>query len=151
MSNYYFLATLLPELQVGLPPQLSLSDIEPLLIENLSSSDYATLKRLRHLYDIENLRTLWLGGHFLPTGNYTKEELLEAIETRENLPRYILEFLDTYPDTPSRITHFAALLAAYYREEAANTSRFAKWYLTFERHLRLVGVGFRAKQLGKDL
>jgi hypothetical protein len=47
--------------------------------------------------------------------------------------------------------HFPKLLAAYFRDESHESKGLLKQYLAFERELRLVMVGFRAKRLGRDI
>jgi len=151
MNNYYFVAASLPRLQIGLHPEIGFQEFETLLSVNLAPQDYAKTHVIRLYYDIQNIRSLWKGEELDPFGNLAKEELEEALVVREGLPGYVYDFLDSYEGTKSCLHHFPSLVTAYFREELEHASGFLKTYLQFERALRLVLVGFRAKQLGRDL
>lgn len=151
MSNYYFLGTLLPDLRIGMPPEISLDELELLMKDNLSVADYEKTRTLRNLYDISNLRAYWKGYPLDPTGNFTESELEEALITRTMLPDYVFKFIDKYPTNEERVYHYPELLSNFYRDAIKNATGFMKYYLTMEKELRLISVAFRAKKLGRDI
>lgn len=150
-TNYYFLASLLPELQIGHPPDLSFSAFDQLMKNNLTKSDYKLAVAFLRYYDIQNIRSFWLGEELDPRGFYNEVDLEESLVTRLGLPEYVYSFLEKYDAKESRLKHFPALMTAYFTEESEASEGFLKKYLIFERELRIVLAGFRAKQLGRDV
>lgn len=151
MKNYYFVATALPPLQFGMPPEMSFQELDELLKLNLTPSDYALFIAMRRYYDILNIRAFWKGEELDPYGNLNESDLEESLLSREGLPEYVYEFLDSHEAKEQRLRYFPALIAAYFREEIAKSKGFLFDYLTFERAWRLVLTGARAKRLGKDI
>jgi len=151
MANYYFLATLLPRLQIGEPPEISFDEFDQLLSDNLSASDYAKTSTIRNFYDIYNLRSYWKGEPLDHAGNFNSSELEEAMVTRTMLPPYVFQFLDKYESKEERLRHFPELLSTFYKIEVSRSTGFLKAYLMLERELRLVLVAFRTKKLDRDL
>lgn len=151
MRQYYFLATALPDLQLGNPPEISFSDFDNLITENLSSSDFAKTVIIRRFYDIQNLRSFWKDEELDFRGNLNSKDLEEAILSHQGLPDYVFDYLDVYDSKEKRLEHFPELVSAYFKNEATHAHGFLKKYLTFEHDWRLVFAGLRAKQLGRDI
>lgn len=151
MIQYIFLATSLPALQIGAPPEINWEEFENLLKNNLLPGDYAQTVVLRRYYDILNMRSFWRGEPIDPHGNLDENDLEEKLIDREGFPKYISEYLDKYESKDDRIYHFPELMSAYFREEVRHASSFLQEYLDFERKLRLVMVAFRAQQLKRDV
>lgn len=151
MTQYYFLASSLPPLHFGAPPEISFEQLTTLLKENLSAGDLQQARILRGYYDILNIRAYWKGEPLDPHGNLNEVQLDEALIDQQGTPAYLNRFLEEYEDTPERIRHFPRLLAAYFRVEERRSSGFLHRFLKMERELRLILVGFRAKKLGRDL
>lgn len=156
MSEYYFLPSLLPELQLGHRPALGYDELSELLQSNLSKSDLERTRRLRALIDLENLRSYWSGETHDRRGNYTRDELIEALESRalpggRELPDYLLDYLSRYPTDKERLDHFFFLISEFLKLQMEDAEGFLCRYFTFEKEMRLVLVGFRAKQQGRDL
>lgn len=151
MRQYYFLATALPDLQLGTPPEISFDDFNNLITENLSLGDFAKTVVIRRFYDILNLRSFWKGEELDARGNLDPKELEEAMLSRQDLPDYVFEFLEAYDSIESRLNHFPELVSAYFRNEAKNAHGFLEKYLTFEHDWRLVFTGLRAKLLDRDV
>lgn len=151
MSNYYFLASLLAELTVGSPPELSFHELDKLIDGNLTAKDKQKVRVVRRAYDIINVRAMWTDAPLSPYGNYALSDLDEALLTQSGLPGYVYDFFDRYDDTAKRLKNYPGLLAAYFSEEIPNASGFLREYLTFEREWRLVAAAYRAKVIGRDL
>lgn len=151
MPNYYFVGSLLPELSIGHPVEITFKQFTRLLKLNLSDRDYAKTHVLRRFWDIENLRSYWKKEPIDPRGNLDEKELEDALLETEELPGYMQEYLDKYESVDQRLKYFPELMSAYYREEIKKADGFLKELLEFQRELRLVLVAFRAKKLGRDL
>lgn len=151
MSNYYFLATSLPELKLGNPPEISFDELLFLYRQNLSSENFESVQSVRLIFDIENIRAFWLKEPLDPRGRFDENELEEALLTGIGFPGYINDFLAKHDELSDRLRNFSSLIAQYYRNEIGRSDGFLKQYLIFERGLRLVLVAFRAKKLGRDI
>jgi hypothetical protein len=156
MSNYYFLGTLLPELQIDQPPEISFREFEQLLKDNLSAADFAKIRAIRNYYDILNLSSYWKKEELEPLGNLDEAGLEEAFVTRTMLPPYVFQYVDKYDTNESRLQHFGELLAEFFKREAqggqpVGGSAFLDFYFNLERERRLVLLVLRAKKLGRDL
>ncbi|ADI37972.1 uncharacterized protein CT_309 [Waddlia chondrophila 2032/99] len=149
--DYYFLASALPELQIGYPPDIHFKALDALMKINLTKEDYQKAAVLRRYYDIQNIRAFWLGEEIDRRGIFNEVDLEESLVTRLGLPEYVYAFLEKYDNKESRLKHFPELVAAYFKEEGASAEGFLKEYLAFEREMRIVLIGFRAKKMGKDL
>lgn len=151
MKNYYYLATALPDLEVGTQPEIEFPEFDWMLKQNLTRSDLVKTKVWQRYYDIQNIRYLWQGAELDPRGSLDENQLEEALIFREGLPRYVYDFMDRYETSKERLDHFPALVGMYFSGEIAQAQGFLKEYLTFEREWRLVLTGFRAKKLGRDI
>lgn len=149
--NYYYLASALPELQIGYPPDINFKAMDALMRDNLTKEDYRSVAVLRLYYDIQNMRAFWMGEEIDSRGMYNEVDLEESLVTRLGLPEYVYAFLEKYDSKESRLKHFPALVTAYFTEESLNAEGFLREYLTFERELRIVMLGFRAKKMGRDV
>ncbi len=151
MRNYYFVGVLLPDLQIGIPPEITFENLIVLLRDNLLHKDYALTHIVRRYYDLENFRSFWKEEHLDPYGNLDVGRLEEALLNPELFPNYVQAFLEKYETKADRLRFFPELIAAYFREEAALSKGFLKEHLIFERKFRLVQTAFRAKYLKRDL
>ncbi len=151
MKEYYFLSALLPPLKMGSIPGLGFTELVSLLEQNLQESDYKQIEVIRLYTDILNLRNYWRGGALDVRGNLDEYWMVEGLATRSLFPEYVFTFTEKYETTAARLAHFSELLVSYYREEIAQAKGFLQSYLSFERDLCLVCLGFRAKKLQRDL
>lgn len=152
MTNYYFLASILPELQIGVPPEMKFQELQNLIKVNVTQSgDRQKVAGFRLYYDIQNIRALWREEPPSHRGNYDENELEEQLLTRSGLPGYIFDYMEVHEGTADRLRHFSFLLSSYFNEQIALSDGFLKKYYIFERDLRLVLLGLRAKRLGRDL
>lgn len=151
MTKYYFVGTALPSLSFDTPLEMSFDELNSLLLDNLTVEDYEKTLIIRRLFDILNLRALWLKQDFDARGELTPSEMEEALISGMGLPSYVYEFMDRYPKQEDRIHHFSFLLANFFRHAESLKDPFLRRYLNFERELRLLLTAFRAKKLGRDL
>lgn len=150
-QNYYFLAASLPELAIGYPADITFGELDFKLKTFLSPEDYHKTVVLRRYLDLENIRAFWAKEPLDPRGNYDVNELEDALLTHFGLPEYVYAYLDQYEHKEERLRHFSALMGAYFNHEIAQADGFLKEFLIFEREMRLVFTGFRAKKQGRDL
>ena len=146
--NYYFLTAALPPLVLGEAPPISFRECREMLEENLPEEDQAKVKQLFFSVDLRNIRALWLNEPFDERGNFGTKELEEELLVQDQLPLYVVDFLDRYPLPEERLRYFAALYALYYSESVVQLTGFLRSYCEFEREMRLVLTGLRAKRTG---
>lgn len=152
MANYYYVGTAIPSLSFDSRPEISLTEFDFLLRDNLTKTDFLKTHVIRNLYDILNLRSFWLGEEIDPWGNLDQNELEDALVSVVGLPDYVYDFLDTYPKLEDRLRQFPRLLSDFFIHSISELpDGFLKEYIKFEREWRLVFAGFRAKKLGRDL
>lgn len=151
MTKYYFLGTLLPDLNIDQKPDIGFAEFEQLLHDNLSNTDLAKVKTVRHFFDINNLHSYIKGEPLDPTGNLDANEIEEALITQSILPSYVFDFFNKYENKESRLTHLPQLFAQFFQNEIPKASGAFKQFLVMERELRLILVAFRSKKLGRDL
>ena len=153
MANYYYLATSLPQLQIGLNPEMGFREFNTLLQENLSHADLYKTYQIRWFYDIQNMRAFWSHEPLDYWGTLNGNELEEVLLNREggNLPAYVFDFLNLYENDEERKKHFPLLLIKFFDHESKQSNGFLRKYFCFERDLRLTLVAFRARQLKRNL
>ncbi len=151
MSNYYFVGCILPTLSFEVEPEINFIELDTLLRDNLSQKDYEKTVSIRRFFDILNLRATWLNESIDPRGEMNVNDIEEAVITHAGLPSYIFDFLARYQSLEERLENFPLLLAKFFKEAQQNKDHFLRTYFKFERELRLVTSGFRAKKLGRDL
>lgn len=156
MAEYYFLASFLPQLEIGHMPPLNFAELKELIRINVNQKDLKKVHKFLELIDLENLRALWAHEPLDPRGNYTKEELEEAITQKVwpldvDFAPYLQDFFEDYPKSEDRLAHFPRLLSQFLDFESEEESGFLKDYFAFERQWRLVMAGFRAKKWHRSL
>ncbi len=156
MKGYYFLASLLPPIEIGRVPSLGYSELQELLKVNLEPEDLARVRAFLHLIDFENMRAFWANEPFDRRGNIQSTgEMEQALLNREwpdgeEFPLYLKDYLDKYHSVPDRLKHFSYLMTLFFNHEIESQEGFLKGIFQFFREFRLVLLGFRAKKVGKD-
>ncbi|MCH9608952.1 MAG: hypothetical protein S4CHLAM45_03070 [Chlamydiales bacterium] len=157
MTEYFFLASLLPELEIGHLPPLGLSELRELIEVNIhSDDDRLKVKELLRQVDYENFRAFWAKEPFELRGNFSRDEIEQALfdyswPNDEEFPLFLIDYLNRYHSDEERLANFQTLLSQFYEEQIERTEGFLKDYYTFQKQWRLVILGFRAKQLNRDL
>ncbi len=159
MKRYFFLASVLPELHVGNPPEISFNEFMFLCRVNLSKKDFEKTVVIRRYYDLQNLRIVWekdrldqaLEEELDHRANLDENGLEDALIMGSGLPDYAYDYLEKYENRQDRLYHFPGLLADYFQAETAQASGFLREYLVFEHEWRLVLAGLRAKQQHRDI
>lgn len=156
MTEYFFLASLLPQLEIGHIPSLGYLELKELLSVNLRKRDLEVVKQFLRQIDYENIRAYWAGEPLDRRGNLTRDEIEQSLldyswPEDEEFPYFFIDFLNKYHSNEERVAHFQILLSSYYEDMLENSSGFLKKYFELQKQWRLVIMGFRAKQLGRDL
>lgn len=156
MSEYYFIVSLLPELEIGHVPALGMEELKELLCTNLEPHDRVKCWQLLRQVDVENFRAFWAKEPLDSRGNLKQEQMEEVLNSRcwsetEEFPDYLIDYLDKYPEDADKIAHFQDLLVLYFADEIEKNTDFLREYFAFQREWQLVLVGFRAKKVGKDI
>lgn len=156
MKEYFFLASLLPQLEIGHVPTLGYDELRQLLDVNLSSGDLRIVKEfLRHI-DFENIRAYWANEPLDPRGNLTRDEIEQALldlswPSDEEFPLFFIDFLQKYHSNEERLKNFQQLLSAFFDDQVEKQEGFLQEYFQFQKEWRLVILGFRAKVLERDI
>lgn len=148
MARYFYLVTALPDLAIGLAPDLSLEELTFLLKANLTDFDMKQVSVLRSYFDIENIRSFWSGYPLNRLGNFDELTLEEALVGRTGLPSYVYDYMDRFESKEQRLLHFSSLFSTFFREEIKHSKGALHQLLQFEREERLILAAFRAKKLG---
>ncbi len=152
MGDYYYLAASLPALEFPvLPDDISSLSLKSSLEMNLSEEDRKKVRSLYLYVDLCNIKPIFGEEEIDPRGNLDEESLDEALLHGSFFPVYVFDFLSKYETREERLKNFPALLALFFREESEKETGFLQKYYSFERELRLVLLGLRAKKLQRDL
>ncbi|MFN0065611.1 MAG: DUF2764 family protein [Chlamydiales bacterium] len=156
MTEYYFLASLLPPLEIGHLPSLPFKELKELMWVNLDREDRKMVHDFLRLIDIENLRLFWADEPIDTRGNFTQTEFEQALtdmawSEMEEFPDYLVDYLEKYQTDEARLWHFQKLLTNFYVEMEGRAEGFIQEYVTFQHEWQLVLLGFRVKKLGRDI
>lgn len=156
MAEYYFLASFLPTIELGHIPALGFDELQELLQSNLTSEDLVRVRRFVRFVDMLNIRAVIANEPIDPRGNLKQSELEEALKDRswsfaEPFADYLISYFTRNHTKEEQLSHFDQLLSRFLLEESRSQKGFAGSYFEFERNLRLVLLGFRAKKLNRDL
>lgn len=151
MANYYFLITAFPPLTLGLKPELSYKELSDLLVLNLTPEDLGKLEELLRPIDLYNMRAFWLHLPLDDRGQLKAKDIEEELLVQEGLPSYIIDYLERYESTEDRLRYFSSLYVSLYRDLQPKLKGFLLKYYQFEREIRLVLTGLRAKRAGRDI
>lgn len=151
MTQYYFLGTYLPELRIGVCPEITIDEYASLLEENLSTHDKSKWAALRSYFDLTDLLSFLMGRPLTGYGHFNENTLEEAILVGKDLPEYVNRYLGTYESTQDRIQNFSKLYSEFYEEEIPKADGFLKDFFLEEQTIRLILVGLRSKKWGRPL
>lgn len=123
----------------------------------LSSGDRRTLELFYGSCDVANLIGLRSGKtNFSPLGNFSREELEQALECKFRLPSYLADVVAAYADPEGEEAERMDmtrpfernLYESYYRACAASKCRFLREWSDFDRTLRNVCAAYSARRSG---
>ena len=123
----------------------------------LSSGDRRTLELFYGSCDVANLIGLRSGKtNFSSLGNFSREELEQALEGKFRLPSYLADVVAAYADPEGEEAERMDmtrpfernLYESYYRACAASKCRFLREWSDFDRTLRNVCAAYSARRSG---
>lgn len=123
----------------------------------LSSGDRRTLELFYGSCDVANLIGLRSGKtNFSPLGNFSREELEQALDGKFRLPSYLADVVAAYADPEGEEAERMDmtrpfernLYESYYRACAASKCRFLREWSDFDRTLRNVCAAYSARRSG---
>jgi len=151
MANYYFIIAAFPPLTLETKPELTYKELWDLLVLNLSPKDMGKMEELLRPIDLYNMRAFWLKLPLDDRGRLKAKEIEEELLVKEDLPNYVIEYLERYESTEDRLRYFSFLYASLYRDMQPRLTGFLLKYYQFERDIRLVLTGLRAKRAERDI
>ena len=156
MTEYYFLASLLPPLEIGHVPSLAFPELKMLMDANLTNTDWKRVRKFLSLIDLENLRAFWAKEPFDPRGNFNREQIEHALSdyrwpSGESFLPYLTDYIEKYQTNEDYLLHFPLLVTNFFNYEIEHETDFVRDFFTFQSEMRQVLVGFRAKKLGRDV
>ena len=153
MGNYYYLMSLLPPLPaaLGQPLGAGVAWLASQARQNIDPADRDTLEAYLLYADVANFISRESGREkFLPGGRLTPED----IDTQEELPELIRDFLKEHGQGTNRPYAYDRLWEMYYARVLQTAERsgnaFLKKYLPWEIQLRNALTSWRALQAGLD-
>jgi hypothetical protein len=150
--QYYYLLISLPLLSLKARAEISFKEMMEIMVLNLAPRDLEKIRQLLRPIDLYNMRALWLGRPFDDRGNFSSTELEELLLVQdEQLPPYVLEFLDRYDHLEERLAYFSSLLSSFYSQEERDERGFLQAYYQFERETRLILSALRAKRQRRNI
>ncbi len=150
MSHFFFLSSLLPELDLQVAPENSFDDLIFLYDENLSSYDKKLFHKMRAFTDLSNIARVLEGREIDSRGNLSEHELDEALLHQMFFCDELFRFLDSFEDKTSQVKHFSGIEMWFLKENAQKYSGFLSYYFRFEFELRSALASYRALQQGKS-
>lgn len=151
MGQYYYAVSAFPPIVFGAALEMSYEAARQMIALNATGSDWRRVVLFQRVVDIRNIRALWLQAPFDPRGNYQEKDLENALLLKENLPGFVIDFLDRYETREERLRYFPSLTASLYRETLPELDGFLYEYFQMEREIRLSATALRVKASAGDL
>lgn len=154
--NYYYIVAGLPDLLFDSPKKVaSLIDSIDEIAELVTSAHASFLKLFRLSFDNKNLINLLekRGKEFDVRGNYSKEKIEEEIKFPENLPYYMLQFIEAFKEEKLPYPDLSVddqLTWLLYDELTAHPNPFLGTWFTFDLNLRNLLAGLNCRRLTEE-
>lgn len=151
-QNYYYLVAGLSDLVERTGTKgFDYAVLRQELFDEIDGEDRELIRLLQFRYDNHNLISLLKKTEaFDPRGWLTQAELEEALANSEDLPAYMLSFLEYYRegrDVVPGLGLFEQIMYLYYTELMARQDWLASW-VEFDLNVRNVVAATAAKRLG---
>lgn len=151
MFHFYYVISAFPTISLGQKSDITYEEAIEMIAMNASNNEWKQVVLFQRIFDIQNIRALWLHEPLDPRGNFKEKGLEEALLVGESLPSFVISFLERYETLDDRIRYFPSLMASLYRETSPHLTGFLKKYYQLEREIRLSLTALRAKWSGKNL
>lgn len=155
--NYYYLVAGFPEIildQKKLP--FTLTELKQELQYHLHPKDYQLVEYLFLPYDNINFLNILLKkeAKFNPLGNYSENFLIEEIKEPENLPNYMIKFLEAYreenPIHPN-LSLENQLTWLYFDFMLEQKSEFLREFFAMTRNINNIFAIYNARKFGINI
>ncbi|NLE00291.1 MAG: DUF2764 family protein [Fibrobacter sp.] len=152
LRNYYFLVSGLTDLVLGDEKTgASFSVFMDEISELIHPSDLQLLQYIRLPFDNLNLITVLLGKNreFDLRGNYSRDDLVDAIKNPDVLPAYMQTFLEMQKENKQLVPGLVAedqLSWLFYDEIAEHKNVFVRSWFEFDKNLRNVIAGINCRK-----
>jgi len=154
--NYYYIVASLPDLIFDSPKKVvPLVDFIDEISELVTPQHGSFLELFRLGFDNKNLINLLekRGKEFDVRGNYSKEKIEEEIKFPENLPRYMLHFIEAYREEKLPYPGLSVddqLTWLLYDELTTHQNAFLSIWFTFDLNLRNLLAGLNCRRLSEE-
>ena len=155
-KNYYYIVASLPDLIFDSPKKVvSLVDFIDEISDLVTSQHGSFLELFRLAFDNENLINLLekRGKEFDVRGNYSKEKIEEEIKFPENLPGYMLQFIEAFKEEKLPYPDQSVddqLTWLFYDELITQKNTFLSTWFTFDLNLRNLLAGLNSRRLAEE-
>lgn len=155
-KNYYYIVASLPDLLLDSPKKaVSLIDFIEDIKELLTPEHASFLELFRLGYDNSNLVGILdkRGKEFNIRGNFSKEKIEEEIRFPENLPRYMLRFIEAFKEEKLPYPELLVddqLTWLFYEELMAHKNTFIGTWFTFDCNLRNLLAGLNCRRADEE-
>jgi len=150
--NYYYLVAGLTDLildESKLP--LSFVDFVAEIEDQIAEPDIKLLQCIRLPFDNRNLITVLekKDREFDPRGNFSEEEMNNALRDQENFPQYMQAFIEAWKE---KRTFFQGLVPEdqinwlFYDSMTSHGNQFIRDWFTFDRDLRNLIAGLNSRK-----
>ncbi|PCI78266.1 hypothetical protein COB21_01155 [Candidatus Aerophobetes bacterium] len=151
MSRTFFLASVLPPLELKAPAEILFDKLVFLYEENLDSRDRKALSHLRSFIDLSNVCRVIEGKPIDMRGNFSEQEIDEGLLHNVFLPEELFHFLDTYESKEERIKNFPLFELLFLKQQAEKTVGFRSFYFRFQFELKVLLAHWRSIKMGDSV
>jgi hypothetical protein len=151
MFNFYYVISAFPPISIGQKSEMTYEEALQMVALNLSPADWKQVVLLQRLVDIRNIRALWLQEPLDPRGNLKEKELEEALLVGDEVPAFVIQFLNRYESLEDRLRYFPSLMVSLFNENIHQLKGFLRAYYQLDREIRLCLTALRAKASHRDL
>ena len=123
MTQFYFLRTSLPEIQIDAPLPLPFDELMYMLRHNLSDKEWMLIGKIRLYYDLLNLNALLRELPIDEKGILEGNSLEKAVQSKEYFPTYVFDFFEEYTSKEEQVRHFGRVIATLFSRGNRTKSR----------------------------
>ena len=155
-KNYYYIVASLPDLIFDSPKKaVSIIDFIEDISDLLTAEHASFLELFRLGYDNSNLVNVLdkRGKEFDVRGNFSKEKIEEEIKFPENLPCYMLQFVEAFREEKLPYPDLSVddqLTWLFYEKLTAHKNVFLSTWFTFDLNLRNLLAGLNCRRLAEE-
>lgn len=155
MGLLYYFATL-PPLKWGTNLPISAHECLQGFKANFSHDERRQLRALRFYFDVFNVLQMIVSEDYSPEvlhpwGNFSRPSLRSMMENPEEFPPPFESYFRKRRDPEQQLEEFDVLLNRVFHYKNAKKNAFMVHFFEFERDLRIVLTGYRAKERGEDI